>query len=637
MSNQSLVTNDAADMLETILGELPVVPSGEFSGEPTVGGPQGVSGAATSDGPKPDSSRRLTKLRHKLARQSNIMVELKRKIREKESMKPKADCDREELAFLRNRLQKEAELQRKLLEEVIAEQQRQGIDGTEWQAIRLCPDKVDEFSVNPWTMGSVPMHEDIRFSCDSNLSTRSSSSGDRTAGCETKLTERFEKELLNRDRVIEILQARLERLSVDVRKVRQGNEVGGMKRDPKPVASVPHFCESDMLHRLEFYRANTDRLGKNLEQMEQALQCIQKELGPLGDEPKIVPNLRHSETTEAPNKTRSSSCVYDHHPVSERVVQCPKDIESQKQYSLLLHEYTKKTTECRQLSERLAKSQAGPSDPLPEDTEREMLKKRCRELLDEQDQFRVLIREQSTQLEDYREKYLDAQQKTEEQRLQLDKLRITNKRVEAQINYEVEQIKRKFQDKLRELTPYPRLLEEEEAKCEQLKESNQTLYSELERALKQAKTLEDRLASVHAAKDAELQQALQHSQLELSQLREQLQQLASEKQQSDETALQARQELDDFRAESARIIARTNDRLEQERKTAQQRYAQLEAELARCRAEASFTIANREGALREMHNQIRVLSGSFDDAQLQIRSLRNQLSYLQNEKLVCLS
>ncbi|XP_058122389.1 cingulin [Anopheles ziemanni] len=634
MSNQSLVTNDAADVLDTILGKLPVVPSGEFGGEPTVGGPQVASGAATSDGVKPDSLRRLAKLRHKLARQSNIMGELKRKIREKESMKPKADCDREELSFLRNRLQKEAELQRKLLEEVIAEQQRQGIDGAEWQSIRLCPDKVDEFSANPWTMGSVSMDEGMRSSCDSNLSTRSSSSGERI--CEAKLTERFEKELLNRDRVIEILQARLERLSVDVRKVRQGNEVRGTKRDPKPVASVPHFCESDMLHRLEFYRENTDRLGKNLEQMEQALQCIQKELGPLGDEPKVSSKLRHSETTEVPNNTRSSSCVYDDPPVSGRVVQSPKDMESQKQYSLLLHEYTKKTTECRQLSERLAKSQAGPSDPLPEETEREVLKKRCTELLDEQDQFRVLIREQATQLEDYRAKYLDAQQKTEEQRLQLDKLRHTNKRVEAQINHEVELIKRKFQDKLRELTPYPRLLEEAEAKSEQLKESNQTLYSELERALKQAKTLEDRLASVHAAKDAELQQALQHSQLELEQLREQLKQLVTEKQQSDESALQARQELDDFRTESARIIARTNDRMEQERRTAQQRYAKLETELARCRAEASFTISNREEALREMHNQIRVLSGSFDDAQLQIRSLRNQLSYLQNEKLVCL-
>uniref|UniRef100_A0AAG5DBN9 Uncharacterized protein n=1 Tax=Anopheles atroparvus TaxID=41427 RepID=A0AAG5DBN9_ANOAO len=635
MSKQSLVTNDATDLLENILSQLPVIPSGEFA-ETATGGPQEANVTAASDGAVTEVSKRYAKLKHKLDRQSNFMVNLKRKIREKESMKPKADCDREELAFLRNRLQKEAELQRKLLEEVIAEQKRQGTDGSQWQSIRLCPDKLDEYCTSPWTMGSVPMDEGIGFSCDSNLSSQSSaSSGERAAG-EAKLAARFEKELLNRDRVIEILQARLERLSVDVRQVRQRKEAAlGTKLPPTPVASVPRFCETDMLHRLEFYRTNTDTLGKNLEHMEKALQYIQKELGPLQqEEPKVAPNAHQSESIDAANTKRSSSCVYDLHPESK----CPKDKEcEQKQYCMLLQEYTKKTTECRQLSERLAKAQVGPSEPSPDETEREMLKKRCTELLDEQDQFRVLIREQATQLEDYRGKYLDAQQKVEEQRLQMDKLRITNKRVEAQINYEIEQIKHKFQDKLRELTPYPRLLEEEEVKTESLKQSNETLYAELERALKQVKTLEDRLASVHVAKDAEAQQALQLSQLELAQVREQLQQLSSEKQQTDEMAMQARRELDDFRAESARIIARTNERLEQERTMAQQKYAQLESDLARCRAEAAFTISNREDALREMHNQIRVLSGSFDDAQLQIRSLRNQLSYLQNEKLICLS
>ncbi|EDO63578.1 AGAP008186-PA [Anopheles gambiae str. PEST] len=626
-STASFAQQQATDMLAAIIAQLPAVPSGELDED--AAGPQSTR---TANHPSASvaaiqQSKRLAKLKQKLDRQNNFMVELKRKIREKEAMKPKADCDREELAFLRNRLKKEAELQHKLLADVIAEQRQEGAN--QWQSIPLCPDKLDEYCANPWTIGSVPVGEDRRFSIDSTLSALSSDElvgGEMPAGCtDAKLVERFEKELMNRDRVIEILQSRLDRLSADVHKVRRDNDTI-LDRHPKPVAPItPRFCETDMMQRLEFYRTNTETLGQNLEEMERALHTIQQELGPMGRE------------SECPVK--AAACAKPSHSVCEKSPARKSMSYSRpsKQYTMLLQEYTKKTTECRQLCERLAKAQAGPEDPTPEDTERELLKKRCSELLDEQDEFRVLIREQATQLDDYRARYLAAQQQVEEQRLQMSKLQVTNRRVEKQINFEIEQIKRKFQDKLRHLTPYPRLLEDEQAKAEQLKQSNETLFAELERSLRQVKTLEDRLHQVHVAKDTEVKQALLQSQTDLEQTQERLDVMAKEKQQVEVEAIRWQRELDELRTESAKIIERANQRVEKERETAQKRYSQLESELAQCRAEASFTIGNREQALREMHSQIKVLSSSFDDAQLQIRSLRNQLAYLQNEKLVCMA
>uniref|UniRef100_A0A182YMD6 Uncharacterized protein n=1 Tax=Anopheles stephensi TaxID=30069 RepID=A0A182YMD6_ANOST len=654
-STSSFAQEQAADMLAAIIAQMPTVPSGELD-----------DGQLPTDDKRPanrsasaaaiQQSKRLAKLKQKLDRQNNFMVELKRKIREKEAMKPKADCDREELAFLRNRLKKEAELQHKLLADVIAEMRQ---EGNQWQSIGLCPDRLDEYCANPWTLGAVAVDEDRRFSVDSTLSALSSDEqvGEKGTCPDAEMAKRFEKELMNRDRVIEILQSRLDRLSADVHKVCQDNDAI-LDRTPKPVAPItPRFCETDMMHRLEFYRSNTETLGQNLEEMEKALHCIQKELGPISETEcplKVACSKPSPSMCDKSPCKRSGSCQQasggaDDRPTvcvlgetsskreSGEPLICAKDADAQKQYAMLLTEYTKKTTECRHLCERLAKVQAGPGEPSPEDTERDLLKKRCSELLDEQDEFRVLIREQASQLDDYRARYLAAQQEVEEQRLQMGKLQVTNRRVEKQINFEIEQIKRKFQDKLRHLTPYPRLLEDEQANSEKLKRSNETLFVELERSLKQVKLLEDRLQQVHVAKDGEVKQALQQAQTELDQARERLEVVLKEKRLIEEEALRWQRELDELRTESAKIIERSNQRVEKEREAAQKKYSQLESELAQCRAEASFTIGNREQALREMHTQIKILSASFDDAQLQIRSLRNQLAYLQNEKLVCLA
>ncbi|XP_050095561.1 golgin subfamily A member 6-like protein 22 [Anopheles aquasalis] len=630
-SNASFSRKNAADMLGAIIDRLP-------------------------EGGMPNPTvRRLAKLKQQLNRQNNSIAELKRKIREKDAMKPKADCDREELIFLKNRLQKEVEIQHKLLDLVVQEQRKEGTSARDWETIRLCPDKLDEQSCNPWTLGRESV-EQRGFSFDSNLSPMSSlelggtGTGIVDADVCGKLTERMEKELMNRDRVIQILQSRLEQLIVDVRKVKQQGGVSGCNAVPVN----PRFCEADLVRRLEFYRNNTETLGKNLQQMDNALKTIQKELGTVEDDSQEPQAAGRS--TSVANTTGTSRPVRESANISstdwktlcdERSSNaatvgpnfCTKELEVQKQYKLLLQEYTRKAAECQQLSDRLViagTAKEGAQDQSQECAERELLKKRCSELLDEQDEFRVLIREQSVQLEDYRAKFLAAQQKVEEQKLQMDKQKTTERRIEQQINFEIQQIKKKFHSQLRELTPYPRLLEDEEAKVEKLKHSNQKLYGELERTLQQVKLLEERLHAAESSKREEVQKAVEQLQLELEHLRQRQETAQKDKQAAEEEAVRKQLELDELRTESAKIIARTNQRLEQERQAAQERYGQLETELAQCRAEASFNISNREEALREMHHQIKVLSGSFDDAQLQIQSLRNQLAYLQNEKLLCL-
>lgn len=78
------------------------------------------------------------------------------------------------------------------------------------------------------------------------------------------------------------------------------------------------------------------------------------------------------------------------------------------------------------------------------------------------------MKEQSSQLEDYRSKYLTAQQKVEEQCAIIEKLNMNNKRIEKQINLEIKEIRCKFQEKLSDLLQYPKLLENEQIKVANL-------------------------------------------------------------------------------------------------------------------------------------------------------------------------
>ncbi|XP_058454738.1 uncharacterized protein MCAP_0864 [Malaya genurostris] len=569
--------------------------------------------AEMTDQPGKTENRRILKMKQQLAKQNNFISELKKKIQTLAGLTSKSISDHEELAFLRSRLDKENELLKNLLKAIIEEQKK---DKTQtWEPIALCSDPLDDVCRNPWMLGNVATPGQ-RFSFDSNLSSLSSKEPIDHEAESGGMNERLHKELMNRDRVIEILQNRVDALTADVLQVKRDN-VTVLSKAPKG----SKFCEADMMSRLRFYKNNTDALERNLSQMGAALNVIRSELGThLSDDPKepicnstfIDPSVVNKIIDEG-RKTSVS----------------PKPDEDQ--YNILLKELVRKSKECKKLTDLMAKS-CSCQDANLESTELELLKKRCTELLDEQEEFKVLIKEQADQLEEYRNKYIDAQQNVEEQKLQMNKMEVTNRQIEEQINIEVQRIKLKFQDKLRQLAPFPRLLEAEEQRVHDLKKSNEKLLDELKKSAREIKTLEHRLHNVHSSQNSELEKAHELLKVEVGQLTDLLQEADKTKSKLEEKVAAAQKELDEVRSETARIIARAHDRAQEDRKMAQAKQHGLEKELAQCRAAAAVTIGNRDEALREMQGQIGVLSASFDDAQIQIHLLRNQLTFMRNEQ-----
>ncbi|XP_058820313.1 myosin-10 [Topomyia yanbarensis] len=576
------------------------------AGHPT----NGTSGTVdTTRQSSKTNNRRVMKLKQQLAKQNKYISDLKNKIQTLAGLTPKSMSDHEELAFLRIRLDKESEQLKTLLKNVIEEQKK---DKTQtWEPIPLCSDPFDDVCRNAWVLGNVSTPGQ-RFSYDSNLS--SLSSNEQVDSKE--MNERFEKEQLKRDRVIEILQNRVDALTADVMKVKRDNDVV-LNKTPKQ----SKFCEADMMNRLRFYKNNTDALERNLNQMGTALNIIRSELGT-----NLTGDLNEPIGFSTFIGQSNNSTMRDE---GTKTIIGPKQDDDH--YNTLLKELSRKSNECKKLTDRMAKACSCQNTNI-EQSELELLKRRCSELMDEQEEFKILMKEQSDQLEEYRNKYLEAQQNVEEQKLQLDKMDVANRRIEEQINIEVQRIKTKFQDKLRQLAPFPQLLEAEEQRVKDLKKSNENLLEELKMSAKEIKALEYRLHNIHASQNIELEKAHDLLKIEIGQISELLKESEKSKAKLEEKLTASQKELDEVRSETARIIARAQDRAQEDRRTALAKQHALEKELAQCRAAAAVTISNRDEALREMQGQIGVLSASFDDAQIQIHSLRNQLTFMRNEQ-----
>uniref|UniRef100_A0A1B0G184 Uncharacterized protein n=1 Tax=Glossina morsitans morsitans TaxID=37546 RepID=A0A1B0G184_GLOMM len=262
-----------------------------------------------------------------------------------------------------------------------------------------------------------------------------------------------------------------------------------------------------------------------------------------------------------------------------------------------------------------------------EESELILLRTRVNEFKEEQIEFKCLMKEQAEQLEDYRNKYISAQQKVEEQNALIEKLNMNNKRVEKQINMELKAIRAKFQEKLNELLQYPRLLENEQLKLSEACKQKEDMENKLMVVCKELKLVKAKLDNT--AQDCRPQ--LQKCRLDLENATRNYEDMQRQRDLFCEQLKVTREDLDTLRSESAKIIARTKERFEVIKEQMQERMDRLEKDLAQCRATACLSVTDREVVIREMQGQLNTLSYSFDAAQKQIKTLRNHIAYMSNE------
>ncbi|XP_050361331.1 paramyosin-like isoform X2 [Nymphalis io] len=287
------------------------------------------------------------------------------------------------------------------------------------------------------------------------------------------------------------------------------------------------------------------------------------------------------------------------------------------------------------------------------------LKQCYREAREEIDELRTLMKEQNNQLQDYRVKYLQAQQLVEEQRRQMDLMDMDNTRISEQINLEIQRVKLKFQEKLQELAPIPDLLKATQMKLKDAQQSQAIAEHNAEQLARELNSAREKVhvllhnslkppekppeRSADEKQMALLQQRISQltdtnmtlkseiERLKANVIRMEESVLANEKRLHEKMheCAQLGGELDRARDEAARALQRANERTETLRKCMQTSIGELERQLASTRAQVKTSEKDREELQCRMQCQIKRLNENFEQAQLRILGLQTQVQTLR--------
>ncbi|XP_019696707.1 centriolin [Harpegnathos saltator] len=283
-------------------------------------------------------------------------------------------------------------------------------------------------------------------------------------------------------------------------------------------------------------------------------------------------------------------------------------------------------------------------------------KQRMRETQDELEELRSTTQDLSAQLEDYRNKYLQAQQQVEEQRRQMDLMEMDNARMNENVTLEIGRVKNQFQEKLAELAPLPDILKQSQTKLQETQQMRliaerncEDLSRELQGYKDKLQIQQNEMEVLHAQyqtllgergqgtgrfeeiekKCGELRNENERMKNTLTRLEEQKAQLQKRMDEKMHENTQLLSQLEQVREESARQVARTKDRCENLRWSMQRQIAEMERELAQCRATARAAQRDRDEIRQKMQSQINNLNEAFEQAQGRIRSLQGHVNYLK--------
>ncbi|XP_014209648.1 myosin-9 [Copidosoma floridanum] len=281
-------------------------------------------------------------------------------------------------------------------------------------------------------------------------------------------------------------------------------------------------------------------------------------------------------------------------------------------------------------------------------------RQRFREAQDELEELRTMIRDQATQLDDYQNKYLQAQQIVEEQRRQLDLMDMDNARMNENVTLEIGRVKNQFQEKLAELAPLPDILKQTQMKlqesqqlrmlaehnCEDLSrellgakekiDAMQTQINDLQREL-QTLLKNDGGGRIDELekKNSELRTDNERMKNAIARFEEQCASMQKRQDEKQHEIAQLTAMLEQVREDSARQVSRTKERCEAIKRSMQAQISDFEIQLAQCRAAAKTAQKERDEIRQKMQSQIGNLNEALQQAQGRIRSLQGHVDYLK--------
>ncbi|KAJ2954247.1 hypothetical protein O0L34_g2494 [Tuta absoluta] len=292
------------------------------------------------------------------------------------------------------------------------------------------------------------------------------------------------------------------------------------------------------------------------------------------------------------------------------------------------------------------------------------LKSQIRDLKEELEETKLTLNEKSDELQDYRVKYLHAQQQVEELRRQQEVMDFENKQVSEQVQLEIQKMKMQFQEKLHELAPLPDLLKGAQIELQEAKQlqrlaedSSMQLSNELQRVKEKLvlaincmnKEKAEKLQAVEENKQMKIN--LEETQNECESLNVHLddhkcsvlrlqEKLTQQENRFKEKSLECAEllkDLDELRQETKRSLSRSKERADSMRRYLQMQIAELERQLVQTRAQCRASIKERDEVRQRMQVQLSNLQENFELVELRLRTLQGQVTSLKTSYAVILA
>lgn len=301
-------------------------------------------------------------------------------------------------------------------------------------------------------------------------------------------------------------------------------------------------------------------------------------------------------------------------------------------YKNLLQKFCSKNEECNNITKRL-QTTLKVIDNSTDQAENETLKADAERLMSEIEDYKSMIHELQYQIDLYRDKFMKAQEKVEEQNLSLVTLTATNQKIEQQVNDEISKIKDKFQQKLSELCPYPKLYEQSRIELQQSKEKIAELHEDLKATIDALCKAKGELKSLKSMQpDESIKSKFDKLQCEMENVKHKYCNLSETKRCLEEKLAHLKKELDQLRKDSTKIITTTKCCAEKNRQILHEQINCLERKLAECSAKSSMSLNEKGEVIKKLKQELTMLCGHFQSCQDQIKSLKCQIDYLQDQR-----